>query len=334
MTDPISLYPPEYLPPSSCTPAPPDGGAGPAAGASSAFWSGALAAGVNVVIGQLAHVDELSSRVAGAARACPVPRVLVSQYETLLQGIAAGWPQRSRPALALTLGALRAFCDSMAGAEGLHLAEAMHGAAVQRERAPEAAALAAALLARLARLRGAFEALGDAFACYSSQLTDAARRLEQDAELVTRRLQADHVQAGVLAQQVAAVGHHLEHGQRNRQHAHGHTPASPLLEAAQRQLTRLRASQAGLIEDAVGMQCMLPALSSYLGAVDRMGAGIRAALEGAQLLHAGLAEVDAAALDAPSVASACALQLRRARPSWAALAMRLAASAELDGHHA
>ncbi len=313
----------------------------------SAFWTGAIGVGVNVVVAQIADIDTLAQRIEALAPQAAGRRPVVGQYLDMVKMLASGWPARSRPALLMALAALRHYSDSLVGHDAELLAGALGemavavagaGAGAMPGRRASAGATAArvtgALIHRLDFPVRSLDAVNDNFGSYLAQMAVASNDLETDTVLVTQRLQAEHVHAYTLAQQVSTVQARLDEARTRQQ---GHWPLgshadllreeiaaqSAALDSARRQLDQLRAGQAATLSEASCLQTLLPTLSAYLAGVDRMSAGINAALSGALALQVQLSELNQALLAAPQCAGSARTQLAAALPNWRNVSLRL-----------
>lgn len=306
----------------------------------SAFWTGAVGVGVNVILAQIDDVDELSANIQALPPRKAGHRAVVGQYLGIVQLLATAWPSRSKPALLLALSALQTFAERLTEHEGPQLCGAFAGmAAGGAHSVNDAARLIANVGARLDFPIRALDAINSDFGSYLGQMAAASSDLEVDTVLVTQRLQADHVHASVLSQQIDAVQERLldtrqrqqhrwplgQHADLMRQDAAAHSAA---LDSARRQLEQIRADQASLLSEAAHLQMLLPTLSAYLAGIDRMAAGINAALAGALALQVQLSELNEAMLGAPGSGASAAAQLSNALPNWRALCATMAEGME------
>jgi len=293
----------------------------PAAGAALAcagypFWHAGIGSGAAAIAELASHVDVLSRRIAQLQPRMASARPVVSHYLDMVRTLAAAWHGRSRPALAVALGALRLVGESMASPA---LQVALEGGK------PEVARAVDTLVRRLAPPVLALEAVDADFRSTLAQMAGATRDLETDTVLVTQRLQADQVHAFILSQQANAMQAKLDDARLKQRAAWLLGPRAEqirkevalhgtALDGMRRQLDHLRADQAALMAEAARLQELLPVLSTYLDAVDRMGAAIHALLTGAQGVQMALGQLRGSA----GLAQAGA-QLQAALPSWAAL---------------
>lgn len=307
----------------------------------SAFWTSAIGIGVNVIASQITDIDTLSERIQTLAPHATGRRPAVGQYLDMVRQLASAWPMRGRPALLMALAALHYYADSLT----LHDAPLLAGAfdelgGGRRGAACAAGRLIASLTRRLDYPVRSLDAVNDHFGSYLAQMASASNDLETDTMLVTQRLQADHVHAYMLMQQVHQLQDSVS-GARARQHGHWplgahaerlreqiatHTAA---LDSARRQLEQIRAAQSVTMNEAAALQSLLPALSAYLAGVDRMSAGISAALTGALSLQVQLGELNNTMLAAPLSAASAQAQLGAAVPHWRNVAARLQRAGEL-----
>ena len=95
---------------------------------------------------------------------------------------------------------------------------------------------------------------------------------------------------------------------------------SAALEGVRRQLDYLHAEQAATRSEAHYLQKLMPSLSGYLGALDRIGGAIRVTGAGSTALLAELRELKRTLAAQPQAASDAEAQLRAALPQWRNLA--------------
>lgn len=312
-------------PPLAPMPAAPLHPLGPEAAPDSAFWCAAIGAGAAVIADLAPHIDVLSQRIGQLPVRAAITRPVVGQYLSMVKTLAAAWGARSRPALVAAMDALVHVGDSVAQ-------PGPQEALARRRSDGGRSAIRAldALRRRLAAPANAFGALDTDFGSYLAQMARASSELECDTGLVTQRVQADHVHAFLLSQQANALQSKLDdanlrqhaywllgpHAEHLRQEISLHTSA---LEGVRRQLDHLRADQAATRAEADYLQSLLPSLSTYLAAVDRMGTAIHATLGGTQALLLELGELERILTIGAGAGDADQL-LRGALPYWKALA--------------
>ncbi|MES2324303.1 MAG: hypothetical protein V4633_18770 [Pseudomonadota bacterium] len=272
----------------------PRAGAGvPAACAANPFWHAGIGSGAAAIAELASHVDVLSRRIAQLQPRMASARPVVGHYLDMVRTLAAAWHGRSRPALQVAL----------------------------EDGRPEVARA----LDTLAQPMLALEAVDADVRGALAQMAGATRDLETDTVLVTQRLQADQVHAFILSQQANAMQAKLDDARLKQRAAWLLGPRAEqirkemalhgtALDGMRRQLEHLRADQAALMAEAARRQELLPVLSTYLDAVDRMGAAIHALLAGAQGVQMALEQLR----DGAGLAQAGA-RLPAALPSWAAL---------------
>lgn len=309
-------------------------GAGPR-GADGAFWCGAIGAGAGIMVELAVHLDVLSHGIGRLPESSAPSRPAVANYLAMVKQLAAGWSTETRPRLTAAIEALAHVGTSLGQSFTL---EALANRGVDGGRA--AARVLDALLRRLAAPRAALAALGAQFEDQLAGMACATRDLQSDIVMVSERLQSDHVHAFLLSQQANALQSKIDdasmrqdaywlqgpHSEQIRQEIALHSRA---LEGVRRQLDHLHAEQGTTRADAHYLQNLMPSLTAYLGALDRIGAAIRAARTGTETVLAQLKELKRT-LAGPAPAGWDAdLQLRAALPRWrelAADAARLAPS--------
>ncbi|NHZ37097.1 hypothetical protein [Massilia rubra] len=301
------------------------------------FWSPGIGLGAGIILELSGDIDSLSQRIARLPERAGRGRPAVSQYLFMVKTLAAAWATRSRPGLHSALDGLRHLGESLLAQDAAPLATALlnmfHG---RPSSGPGAVRLIDALVRRLAAPADELSALDQDVGNYLAQMGRASGALETDTVMVTERLQADHVHAFILAQQVNTLQGRLADA-RARRHSHWLPGAdaaqagadiethSGALESVMRELDHIREGQASMMAEAVYLQGLLPTLSAYLSGMDRIGAGIRIAAAGTRALRAELDDLKNVLLAGPAASSTAHAQLQAALPSWRMLAARIAA---------
>jgi hypothetical protein len=301
------------------------------------FWNPAIGLGSGIVLELAGDMDSLSQRIARLPERAAPGRPMVARYLFMVKTLAAAWATRSRPGLHGALAGLRLLGESLLAEEAPQLGTALlnmgHG---RPSSGPGAVRLIDALVRRLAVPAEALAALDQDAAGYLAQMGRASGELETDTLLLTERLQADHVHAFILAQQLNTLQGRLAEA-RARRHSRWLPSAdagqareeidrhSAALDSVTRQLAHIRASQAAMMAEALYLQGLLPTLSAYLGGMDRIGAGIRIAAQGTHALRAELGELKAVLLAGPAASGNAHARLQAALPAWRMLAARIAA---------
>ncbi len=291
--------------------------------ADGAFWCAAIGSGAADVLGLAVQIDALSQRAALLPVRASLTRPVVGQYLSMVKTLAAAWRLHSRPALLSSMGALVHFGATVGQSftvEAIAPCRVDHGRAAQR--------VVEALQRRLGAPLAAFEALATDFASYRTQMARVSTELDADTRLVTQRLQADQVHVFLLSQQASGLQRQLDEGAMRERAGWPRIAAEQqelarqgcTLDALRRQLDQMRAEQADTRAEADYLQTVLPTVALYLGAVDRMQAGIADILAGLQALAARLAGLKQALAADPAGAAGAQLQLQAALPHWLALA--------------
>lgn len=304
------------------------------------FWSPGIGLGAGIILELSGDIDSLSQRIAQLperAEGGGKGRPMVTQYLFMVKTLAAAWATRSRPGLHTALDGLRHLGETLLAQDAPLLATALlnmfHG---RPSDGPGAVRLIDALVRRLAAPADALSALEQDVGSYLAQMGRASGDLETDTVVVTQRLQADHVHAFILAQQVNTLQGRLAEA---RARCHSHWLAGPdagearadidkhssALDGVMRQLAHIREGQAAMMAEAVYLQGLLPTLSAYLSGMDRIGAGIRIAAAGTRALCAELDDLKNVLLAGPAASGTAHTQLQAALPSWRMLAARIAA---------
>lgn len=277
------------------------------------YWCAAVGSSLSVIAGLAPHLDVMSASIVHLPERTAFTRPAVSAYLAMLKTVAGHWIDTLRPAL------LEAGLALASTGTGVTQGAARKGVAA---RTP---GLTPALVRRMAGAVGQLEVLSAA--CHDSleQMGRASRTLETDTIDLTQRLQADQVHALLLAQQASTLQSKLDdatmrqhaywllgpHAEQIRQEIAMHSSAR---EGVRRQLDHLRAEQAATQAEARYLQHLLPSLSTYLAAMDRLDSALRAALGGSRALLALWRTLPADA--SPGSADA----LAAAAPHWEALA--------------
>ncbi len=289
------------------------------------FWCDGIGNGAAAIVQLCAPIDSMSTRIGQLPVRPALTRPVVGQYLSMLKTLAAAWGTRTRPALLLAMAGLGHFGDSVGQSWTI---EALAGRRADNGRA--AVRVLDALLRRLAAPLAAFGNLNTDFGSYLSQMAAASGELEADTELVTQRLETDGVHAFLLSQQASTLQSKLDeetaradawwllgpHAEPLRHDISLHAAA---LEGVRRQLDNLRAEQAATRAEADYLQSLLPTLSTYLSAVDRMGAAIEAVHAGLVRLQHDLLPLKAQMATAPASAGDAELDISAALPRWRAL---------------
>ncbi len=291
-------------------------------GPDGAFWSGAIGAGASIMVELASHIDVLSHNIGKLPDCSALSRPAVTNYLKMVRSVAAAWGARTRPALLASLEALTHVGSSLGQAftlEALSHPDADGGKAAAR--------VLTALGRRLTAPAVALAALAAEFDDLLQGMARATRELQSDTLLVSERLRSDHVHAFLLSQQVSTLQSKLDdatmrqdaywlqgpHSEQIRQEIALHKSAR---EGVRRQLDHLHAEQAATRSEAHYLQNLMPSLSGYLGALDRMAGGVHATQAGTAALQSALGELQRLLAEAPTGAVDCADQLRAALPQW------------------
>ncbi len=295
-------------------------------GPDGAFWCGAIGAGASVMVELAVHIDVLSQSIGQLPERSAAARPAVANYLNMVKSLAASWTTRTRPALQEAIEALVHVGASLGQPFTL---EAIANRRTDGGRA--AARVVDALLRRVKAPAGALLALAADFDSLLSGMACATRDLQADTQLVSERLQSDHVHAFLLSQQGSTLQSKLDdatmrqdaywlqgpHAEQIRQEIALHSSA---LEGVRRQLDHLRAEQAATRAEAHYLHKLMPSLAGYLGALERLGGGLRATQAGTATLLGELGELRRALAEEPEAASEAEGRLRAALPQWRALA--------------
>ena len=295
-------------------------------GPDGAFWSGAIGAGAGLMVELAVHLDVLSHSIVQLPDRPPASRPAVASYLAMVKTLAGAWHARTRPALVEAVEALTHVGASLAQPVTL---EALAAGGADQGRA--AARVLAALQRRLGAPAAALSALGADLDALLSSMARATADLQSDTLLISERLQADHVHAFLLSQQGNALQSKLDdanmrqdaywlqgpHSEQIRQEIALHSSA---LEGVRRQLDHLYAEQAATRAETHYLQKLMPSLSGYLGALDRMAGGIRAALAGTGAMLGELQALQPAVAGNLHALTRAEGGLRAALPQWRALA--------------
>lgn len=282
------------------------------------FWCPPIGSGCVAIAALAGHIDVLSQRIAELPVRAAVTRPVVGQYLSMIRTLAACWQARARPALAGALDALALVGASLGQAHAQH---------ALRQPRKDGVRMADAVLRRLTAPAASLATLDADLGSYLAQMARASGELEHDTALVTERVQSDAVHAFLLSQQASALQSRLDdakvrqratwllgpHAQHVREEITLHGSA---LEGVRRQLAQLQSEQAATRAEADYLQGLLPSLSTYLAAIERMGAAIAAAHAGTATLRAAMQALGPAL----AAGQACETQLADALPHWADVA--------------
>ena len=299
-------------------------------GPDGAFWCGAIGAGACIMVELAFHIDLLSCSIVRLPPPSGAWRPAVARYLASVQTLAQAWGTLTRPALLEGLAALTHVGASLAQPSTLEALANRHLDAGQgRARVIET------LLRRLASPNASLQALAFELDEQLAAMAQATRELECDTLLVSERLQSDHVHTFLLSQQASTLQSKLDdatmrqdaywlqgpHAEQIRLEIALHSSA---LEGVRRQLDYLQAEQAATQAEAHYLQNLMPSLSGYLGAMERIAGGIRATRAGAASMLAELQELQRLLSGEPALAGRAEAQLRAALPQWRVLAANAA----------
>ncbi len=296
-------------------------------GPDGAFWCGAIGAGAGIMVALAEHLDVLSQSILKLPEQS-ASRPAVASYLAMVRTLAQAWVTRTRPALLESLEALHH--------AGASLSQPFTGEALAAGAAAQGRAGTGVLEALQRRMAAPAAALGKLGADLDGLLASMARasaELQSDTVLMSERLQADQVHAFLLSQQASALQSKLDdanlrqdaywlqgpHSEHIRQEIALHGSA---LGGVRRQLDHLHAQQAATRSEAHYLQKLMPSLSGYLGALERLAGAIGATLAGAGAVLGELDELKRALAEEPAAGAGARAQaqLRAALPHWRALA--------------
>ena len=303
----------------------------------SAFRDGGIGDGADAVASVIALLDSLAAGIAQQRSPGPHCAPLVGRHIDAVRDLARDWPDRLRPGVLASMAALKHFGEQFVELEAPRLQTAFGRMRRQDldERA-QAARLVLDLGARLAALAQGFDGVALAVNDYLSTMARAALDLETDTANVGRALQSGQSRAHALACLASRLRLRLRLETPSTRTTRPWLPAAigALLDQARRaptarlvgvahELDRVRSAQAGSMQDAASLQSLLPALSSYLNAIDRLGAGVSSVLAGSATLQAQLADLHGALLANPASGAMASAQLRAALADWRSIARRI-----------
>ena len=300
----------------------------------SAFRDGGVEEGADAVAAVIALLDSLAAGIAQLRSPGPDSAPLVGRHIDAVRDLARDWPAHHRPGVLASMAALKHFGERFVELEAPRLQSAF--GQMRRHDSDEraqAARLVLEMSARLAVLAHGFDNVSLSVGDYLSVMARASLDLETDTADVARRLQSGQSRAEALAGLASRLRLRLDVPTRSTRpwlpaalatlfdHAR-RTPTAKLVAVAH-QLDRVRSAQAGTMQDAASLQGLLPALSSYLNAIDRLGAGVAAVLAGCATLQAQLADLHSALLANPASGAMASAQLRAALADWRGIARRI-----------
>ena len=298
----------------------------------SAFRDGGIGEGADAVAAVIALLDSLAAGIAQQRSPGPDCAPLIGRHVDAVRALARDWPDRLRPGVLASMASLKHFGEQFVEREAPQLQTAFGRMRRQDlDERSQAAGLVLHVSGRLAVLAQGFDSVALAVSDYLSTMARASLELETDTAEVARRLQSGQSRAQALACLAsrlrlelppraprtwlpAVLATLLDHARR--------TPTARLVGVAH-ELDRVRSAQAGTMQDAASLQSLLPALSSYLNAIDRLGAGVSAVLAGSATLQAQLAELHGALLANPASGAIASAQLRAALADWRSIARRI-----------
>lgn len=254
------------------------------------FWCDALGAGVAHMADLAAPLDSMSSSIARLPRGGAATRPAAAAYVAAVSSLASAWVSQLRPALQIAAHALSGAGNGTGGPGG-------RAASATRAGSGMPAGPSAAMLKRMAHAVALLDELCAAHGQEIERVAEATYALERDTAQATERLQADQVHALLLSQQASTLQAKLDdatmrqhaywllgpHAEQLRQEIAMHSSAR---EGVRRQLDHLRREQAATLAEAHYLHQLLPSLSTYLGALDRVGGALRQLLDASRaLLH-------------------------------------------------
>lgn len=306
----------------------------------SAFRHEAIGDGAGAVAEVIDLLDSLATGIAQLPSPGADCAPLVGRHIDAVRALARAWPGQLRPEVLASMAALKQF-----GEEFVELDAPRLQAAFDRMRRqdvgqwPQAAALVSVLGTRLAAMAQHFDTVALGVGCYLSTMTRASLDLETDTGAVAQRLKAGQSRAEALA----CLANRLRLRLRSRAGQPwlhrllallaGMARRSPTarLVAVSHELDQVRSAQAGTMNDAASLQNLLPALSSYLTAIDRLGAGVAAARTGTASLQSQLDELHDALIASSASGAIASAQLRAALADWRTIARRIGRLPPLGG---
>ena len=298
----------------------------------SAFRHGGIGDGADAVAAVIGLLDSLAAGIAQLPSPGADSAPLVGRHIDAVRALAQAWPGRLRPEVLASMAALKHFGEQFVEMEAPRLQAALSRMRRQDlDERGQAAALVTDVGVRLAGLAKGFDAVAPCIGEYLSSMARAALDLETDTAAVARRLQAGQSRAEALACLASRLRLRLHtHASRRwlpwlleRLPGMGRRSRGARLVAVAHELDSLRSAQACTMKDAASLQSLLPALSSYLAAIDRLEAGVAAALAGTSGLQGQLAELHGALLANPASGAIASAQLRAALADWRAIARRI-----------
>lgn len=302
----------------------------------SAFRHGGIGDGADAMAAVIGLLDSLAAGIAQLPSPGADSAPLVGRHIDAVRALAQAWPGRLRPEVLASMAALKHFGEQFVEVEAPRLQVALGRMRRQDlDERGQAAALVTDVGVRLAGLAKGFDAVAPCIGEYLSSMARAALDLETDTAAVARRLQAGQSRAEALACLASSLrlglrlGLHMHARRRwlpwllERLPGMGRRSPGARLVAVAHELDSLRSAQACAMKDAASLQSLLPALSSYLAAIDRLGAGVAAALAGTSGLQGQLAELHGALLADPASGAIASAQLRAALADWRTIARRI-----------
>ena len=298
----------------------------------SAFRHGGVKDGADAVAEVIDLLDALAAGIAQLPSPGPDSAPLVGRHVDAVRSLSHAWPDRLRPEVLASMAALKHFGEQFVELEAPRLQAAFER--MRRQEAgvrSQAATLVAAVGARLDVMTGSFDTVALGVGDYLSAMARASLDLETDTGAVAARLKAGQSRAQALACLASRLRLRPD-ARPDRRWISGllsklpgmarRSPGARLVTLAH-ELDQVRSAQAGAMKDAASLQSLLPALSSYLGAIDRLGAGVAAASAGTSTLQAQLADLHDALLASPASGANASAQLRAALADWRTIARRI-----------
>ena len=298
----------------------------------SAFRHGGIGDGADAVAAVIELLDSLATGIAQLPSPGPDSAPLVGRHVDAARLLSHAWPDRLRPEVLASMAALKHFGEQFVELEAPRLQAAFER--MRRQEAgvrSQAATLVAAVGARLDAVAGSFDAVAPGVGDHLTAMARASLGLETDTGAVAARLKAGQSRAQALAclasrlrlRLAARPGARWISGVLGKLPGMARRSPSARLVTLAHELDQVRSAQAGAMKDAASLQSLLPALSSYLTAIDRLGAGVAAALDGTATLQAHLADLHDALLASPASGAIASAELRAALADWRTIARRI-----------
>lgn len=262
----------------------------------------------------------------------------LSQHVISVKALAQSWAAQYRPTLVTTIQQLASagnYFTTVGAPHLLQLFQTINLGGPDKARAlQDACALIASIEQRFAPPALAVDAFTHQVGVYLSHVQAAAAQLAGDASSASQKIQQDTQQVATCKQNIADLQSKLDAAQSR---AKWYWLLGPLgaiiaqeidslasnISGVKQQLQQISVDSANAQQDMAYLNALLPALSSYVSALDHLGAGVNGLLAGIQQLQSQLKQVQEAVGSSAFSGDFAVSQLNTAVSDWREVASNL-----------